>query len=142
MPYKDYERQKKRARDRYHEKVHGVPAPPARIPRTEEERRVHLKEYFDEYRSRPEVKLRQHSNALKRLYGITWEDKVRMYQEQQGLCGLCSLPLPAEISRAHVDHNHLTGEVRKLLHKHCNTVVAFFEEDSIRINSLLDYLVR
>ena len=87
------------------------------------------------------MKEHRHDLQLRRDYGITWERKVEMYQEQQGLCGLCNLPLDPEISKACTDHNHVTGEVRKLLHKQCNSVVAYFEEDSARINTLLDYLL-
>jgi Recombination endonuclease VII len=142
MPRKDYEAHKQYMRDRYHHKHHGAPAPPVRTPMTPEEWEMHRKKYQAEYVLRPGVKEHRHDLELQRLYGITWEDKVRKYQDQRGLCGLCGLPLDPEISKAHVDHNHVTGEVRKLLHKQCNSIVAYFEEDSARINTLLDYLVR
>ena len=100
MPYKDYEQAKKRMRDLYYEKVHGIPAPPLKARLTVEQRAAKQKAHA----ALPEVKQRRHDMALRRLYGITWSDKVQMYQEQKGLCGLCGQPLDPEISKAHVDH--------------------------------------
>jgi hypothetical protein len=140
MPRKDYEAHKRYMRERYHSNKFGTLPPSIRTPRTPEERETHRREYAAAYLSRPGMKEHRHDLELRRLYGITWDDKVKMYQEQKGLCGLCGLPLDSEISRAHVDHNHETGEVRKLLHKHCNTVVAFFESGRDRLNTLIEYL--
>ena len=136
MPYKDYEQAKKRMRDLYYEKVHGIPAPPLKARLTVEQRAAKQKAHA----ALPEVKQRRHDMALRRLYGITWSDKVQMYQEQKGLCGLCGQPLDPEISKAHVDHNHETSEVRLLLHKQCNSIVAYFEEDLQRLETLVAYL--
>lgn len=65
---------------------------------------------------------------LRYKYGITIEDKIRMYEEQQGLCGLCGKPLPAEINKCCVDHNHSTDAVRALLHRACNVALGYLEK--------------
>ena len=39
-------------------------------------------------------------------------------KEQNGLCGLCGLPLTLKDSV--VDHDHSTGKIRKILHIGCN----------------------
>ena len=100
------------------------------------QRRLYLSGYYN----RPDVKEHRRNKELLRVYGITWDDKVRMYQEQKGLCGFCGEPLPAEISKAHVDHNHTTGEVRKLLHKQCNSVIAVFEKAPKLLGVVKTYL--
>lgn len=140
MPYKDYEFAKQRAKAKYHEKAHGIIIEPQIKPRDKEEQLSNRLAYFKEYYSRPEVKQRQRNNELKRLYGITWEQKVLMYESQEGICPICNTPLPEEISLAHVDHNHETGQVRGLVHKQCNTIIAYFETDIERISRLLNYL--
>lgn len=66
---------------------------------------------------------------LKRLYGITLQDKERMYKEQNGLCKACGNPLPEDFHRAHVDHVHGTKIVRGLLHHWCNMVLGYEERN-------------
>lgn len=140
MPYKDYENTKASVRARYHERVHGVPNTVRRPFRSPEEKAEFRAAYLKDYYTRPEVKLRARDRELQRIHGITWEQKILMYQEQDGLCGFCGLPLHPEISKAHVDHNHETGEVRKLLHKQCNTLVAAFEKQPELVDKIREYL--
>ncbi len=65
--------------------------------------------------------------ALKSAYGISSKDKKAMYKKQRGLCAACGLPLPKNFSKAHVDHDHETGQVRELLHHRCNWVMGYEE---------------
>lgn len=67
------------------------------------------------------------NNELIRHYGITIEDKERMWREQEGLCGVCFKPLP-EVSKCHTDHNHETNKVRSLVHRHCNLFIGYVEK--------------
>ena len=46
--------------------------------------------------------------------------KQRLYRKQEGICPLCLLPLPKEPSKYALDHDHVTGEVRGVLHMGCN----------------------
>ena len=50
--------------------------------------------------------------------GITDEDYERMLAAQDGHCFLC--PSRPKTRRLHVDHDHKTGDVRKLLCARCN----------------------
>jgi hypothetical protein len=140
MPYKDYEKHKTAVMARYHERVNGIPNLIRKPKLSLEERETRRKEYFLNYYARPDVKERQHSNELKRKYGITLETKKQMFAEQKGLCGFCGKLLLDSVTKAHVDHNHETGEVRKLLHKQCNSVIGVFENNLELINVLRDYL--
>lgn len=74
---------------------------------------------------------------LMRKFGITPEEYQRMWDAQQGLCGMCGEPetMPAGPKKGAtgvrllaVDHDHKTGKVRELLCFRCNTVFGAFEE--------------
>lgn len=84
-----------------------------------------------------ERKLKSH---LKNTYGISYEDFVSMNAEQKGCCYLCGRPPSGKSERLVVDHNHKTGEVRKLLCVTCNVQLAKFEADPSFIYKIADYL--
>jgi len=92
-------------------------------------------------------KERIRTNALKTLYGLTPEQFDQMVADQNGVCEICGQP-PAErkvrgggiATRLCVDHNHNTGEVRKLLCAECNLIVGHVENKIHLIPKILDYL--
>ncbi|TDC41506.1 hypothetical protein E1281_37305 [Actinomadura sp. KC345] len=72
---------------------------------------------------------------LKLRYGVT-EDQVRqMIAEQGGICVIC---LRAEAK--HVDHDHMTGLVRRVLCFKCNGGLGQFEDDPERLRLAAEYL--
>lgn len=56
---------------------------------------------------------------LKAKYNLTLQDFDAMLAVQQGKCAICGVSSQKLV----VDHNHVTGQVRKLLCNHCNTMV-------------------
>lgn len=64
-------------------------------------------------------------SELRRKYGLTPEDVERMREEQAGACALCGEADP----RLVVDHNHATGEVRRLLCRQCNSALGMLRDD-------------
>jgi hypothetical protein len=78
-------------------------------------------------------------------YGITLKDYNRMLRKQGGVCFICGKP---EVVHHHhgklkplgVDHNHETGQVRRLLCTSCNTLVYVMESDPKRIERSIAYL--
>lgn len=48
--------------------------------------------------------------------------KQGLHKKQGGLCPLCLGELPRELSKCALDHDHISGEVRGLLHLGCNKV--------------------
>jgi len=98
------------------------------------------KEAYKKYRISDKAKLRSQNHHLQAIYGITIEDKCRMWEEQKGLCGLCNRALPEEINKCHLDHNHSTGQIRQLLHHRCNMVLGLFEKDPDFITKVFEYL--
>jgi hypothetical protein len=75
------------------------------------------------------------SYHLKARYGITAADAQRMLEEQGGLCAICR-ERPAD----HVDHDHLTGRLRRLLCFNCNGGLGQFRDDPELLRAAAAYL--
>lgn len=76
-----------------------------------------------------------------RRYGITNERYESLLKEHDGKCWVCgALPTGSRnFKRLHVDHDHVTGNVRGLLCPKCNSTVGFVETHSC-VDAVLDYL--
>lgn len=77
--------------------------------------------------------------TLKKKYGIDSNIYDQMSLEQNHCCAVCGKPSPLK-SRLAVDHNHITGKVRKLLCQPCNTTLGLIKEDISVLESLILYL--
>lgn len=75
---------------------------------------------------------------LKR-YGLTVAEYEAMLEAQKGLCAICGR-LPFKNRSLCVDHDHVTGTIRKLLCGFCNTAIAFADENPERLWAFIDYL--
>jgi hypothetical protein len=81
------------------------------------------------------------NTKYKQNYGITIEDYNKMFDDQNGLCAICSNPESKGRSKHfHVDHDHLTGKIRGLLCSTCNTALGKFNDDINLINKAIKYL--
>ena len=72
--------------------------------------------YHRQHYKKKATKLVHRRSKLKLNYNITIEKFNEMYEEQGGACAIC-------LETGHklvVDHNHKTGEVRRLLCQGCN----------------------
>lgn len=84
---------------------------------------------------------------LRSLYGITPSQYDRMFAEQCGVCAICKQPETHPDSHSKtgeprllsVDHDHETGDARKLLCSGCNVALGRMNEDPERIRALADY---
>ncbi len=71
---------------------------------------------------------------LRRKYGITQAQYDAMFEDQRGLCAICSLemsnaaPMGAS-NKPCIDHSHGTGKVRQLLCRHCNWWIGHLENE-------------
>jgi hypothetical protein len=72
---------------------------------------------------------------LRRRYGITAADADAMSAAQGGRCALCR-ERPAE----HVDHDHLTGQVRGMLCFCCNQGLGNFRDRADVLQAAIGYL--
>ena len=91
------------------------------------------REYYAKY---PE---KQRNRALKTLYGLTHEEWLAMWNNQDGKCAICNSPFENP-SDACVDHNHRTDEIRGLLCRQCNAALGLFKDDSEILNNAMKYL--
>ncbi|RKS73395.1 recombination endonuclease VII [Actinomadura pelletieri DSM 43383] len=86
-----------------------------------------------------EIRNRNHGSTrnylLKLRYGVTEEQVDQMIAEQGGVCVIC---LRADAK--HVDHDHLTGLVRRVLCFKCNGGLGQFRDDPDRLRLAADYL--
>ena len=74
-----------------------------------------------------------------RKYGMYPGQYQAMYEEQKGLCYICQRP-PRGSKPLCVDHNHNTGEVRKLLCHHYNVALGCVNESEELLLQLISYL--
>ena len=79
---------------------------------------------------------------LKRRYGLEIADVELMLENQSNRCLLCGDNFTE--SRFHVvDHDHITGRVRGLIHQRCNAIIGLANDDlnflKMAVNYLRDY---
>lgn len=58
------------------------------------------------------------------------EFRIQLLQEQLGLCALCHEPI--EPGKAVLDHCHLTGQIRSVLHRGCNSLEGIIQNNLAR----------
>lgn len=77
---------------------------------------------------------------LKHKFGVSlqWYDEQVLIQG--GVCYVCKRP-PASNKSLCVDHNHSTGEIRKLLCHNCNVSLGMLKEDVDIMKSMIEYVV-
>lgn len=78
---------------------------------------------------------------LRGVYGITPEDYDAMLASQNGVCAICERNDPRG-QRLAIDHDHVTGAVRGLLCRACNTALGLLDDDIVRLARMRRYLRR
>lgn len=80
----------------------------------------------------------------KNTYGITSEKFHALLEEQEGCCAICHCHFLLELDDESpcVDHDHVTGEIRGLLCKRCNTGIGMFGDQVLLFKSAIRYLSR
>ncbi|MBA7567374.1 hypothetical protein ES708_09085 [subsurface metagenome] len=84
------------------------------------------KKYRENYPEK--IKEMQKKSDLKRHYGLSYKDWLRIWEDQDGKCAICRRNF-SKPSDAFVDHNHETGKVRGLLCRKCNFGIGFFDDN-------------
>jgi hypothetical protein len=91
-------------------------------------------------------KERKRMHNIKSKYGITLEDFMEMYTDQDGCCAICNREVEVFATQdklmqiANIDHCHTTGKVRGLLCNHCNTGLGKFMDDPDLLIQAANYL--
>lgn len=73
---------------------------------------------------------------LAKSYGLSPDDVASLLRQQQGVCLIC-LRRPA----VHVDHDHVTGEVRGMLCFRCNAALGQFDDTPATLRRAARYLM-
>ncbi len=74
----------------------------------------------------------------KHRFGVTAEDMERLLSAQNKTCAICGKPISEKT--AHVDHDHVTGEIRGLLCGKCNPALGLFGDNEETILRAAIYL--
>lgn len=72
---------------------------------------------------------------LERTYGMTVDELESLLAEQDGRCAICRTA-----AAVHVDHDHVTCEIRGLLCFRCNAALGQFGDDPIVLRQAARYL--
>jgi hypothetical protein len=84
---------------------------------------------------------RNHSSDLKyrlKRYGITLDDYELRLKQQKGLCAVCFEP--PKRRRLGVDHDHITGKIRGLVHNQCNVLLGMAADNPELLERAARYL--
>ncbi|UZZ63886.1 recombination endonuclease VII [Pseudomonas phage PSV6] len=89
-------------------------------------------------------RLSARKSALKKSYGITWDQYIGMFEAQNGECAICTHPVhPMHENRylvGCVDHCHTTGKVRGILCFDCNVGLGKFFDKTASLRAAIAYL--
>lgn len=78
--------------------------------------------------------------AYRKRYGIGSADVLAILESQNGKCALCPKSLVFPDKGTHLDHDHLTGRIRGVLCKQCNTGLGNGRDSLDFIRKLIIYL--
>jgi hypothetical protein len=91
-----------------------------------------------EYKESGRKAIADRKSYLKRTYGLTVEQYEAMLDAQGGVCFICR-ETPGDLP-LHVDHDHASGGLRKLLCIRCNNALGLFQESPQLFQAAADYL--
>lgn len=72
--------------------------------------------------------------------GITYDQYLTMYREQNASCRICKMKHKEGDKLLCVDHDHQTGEARSLLCAACNAGIGMFRESPMLLKEAIRYL--
>lgn len=71
-------------------------------------------------------------------YGLSQAEYEELLHAQDFKCASCK----KELQEKFVDHDHITGEVRGILCRRCNTIIGFADDDIQVLQDNINYLRR
>lgn len=72
------------------------------------------------------------------IYGLTENDVSQMLDRQENQCAICLISF--DEANMHIDHCHITGNVRALLCSKCNQAIGLFDESDVKLGRAMEYL--
>lgn len=80
-----------------------------------------------------------HIRNIKRLYNLSREQYIKMLEDQNYVCKICKKVCNTGM-RLSVDHCHVTGKVRGLLCRECNSCLGKAKDDVELLEKMIKYL--
>lgn len=71
---------------------------------------------------------------------LSWGFYNELFAAQDGKCLICGIHADEAYNGLHIDHDHVTGEVRGLLCHKCNTALGLFQDNVEFLKTAADYL--
>lgn len=104
-----------------------------------ENNQEHIQEYTSRWKTdNPDYFVDKH---LKYKYDISIIEYTKMLEKQQFRCAICNTHESEAIrNKLYVDHQHSTGNIRKLLCHNCNTLLGHSKEDIEILQKAISYL--
>jgi len=83
------------------------------------------------------------NHSLLKRFGMTADEADALLVEQGGVCAICCDFIADKRGyAAHVDHDHVTGQIRGILCFGCNAGLGQFKDDPGRLRAAIVYLER
>jgi hypothetical protein len=92
----------------------------------------------EEFRNQSKNNAYKHN--IKKKYGVTEEQYLKIYDKQNGLCAICGQKSQTKAGRLALDHCHKTGKIRGLLCVKCNAGIGMLQDDVNVLKSAILYL--
>lgn len=102
-------------------------------------------ECYNEFRSKNKLdeKERNIIYQKKTKYGLDKEAYNNLFLTQNNKCAICGNEFTDEKStKAHVDHDHKTQQVRGLLCTKCNSILGFCNDNVEILENAIKYLIK
>jgi len=90
------------------------------------------------YKNKKDIKYLQKLNRIKYNYGLSEEEYLKLFENQNHICPICKVKL--NTVKACVDHDHITGKVRGILCDKCNKGIGHFEDNIKLFENVIIYL--
>lgn len=90
------------------------------------------------YAASPARKASRRKFRWRVVYGLSETAYNKILAAQNGVCAICKEPPLGQYLS--VDHDHNTGEVRGLLHSHCNFILGHARDNPHLLTRAADYL--
>lgn len=90
----------------------------------------------------------EYDRNLKRNYGISLEEYLEKFENQNGVCAICKKPevmangYTKMVRRLAVDHCHATNKVRDLLCTRCNTTIGGANDSVELLQEMIRYIIK
>jgi hypothetical protein len=96
--------------------------------------------YYGDKEYRDRTKGRSHEAGIKRKFGISVEEYIKMSDAQGNRCAICGVHQVELERKMAVDHSHKTGKIRGLLCIHCNLGIGHLQDSVDVLKKAQKYL--